>query len=162
MIAKKDFDKIREELDYCKNPLIFFHDDPDGLTAFLMFYRYVGAGHGIVIKTNPKIDISYVKKVEEHSPDKVFILDIAMVEQDFLDAVKVPVIWIDHHEPLDRERVLYLNPRKIKRTDNIPASTLCYNVVNRDLWLAMIGAIGDWYFPPFADEFREAYPGLLA
>ncbi|MDP2749576.1 MAG: DHHA1 domain-containing protein [Nanoarchaeota archaeon] len=161
MLTKKDFDKIREELDNCKNPLFFFHDDPDGLTSFLLFYRYVGAGHGIVIKTNPKIDFQYVKKVEEYKPDKVFILDIAMVDQDFLNAVNIPVIWVDHHEPLKRDKVLYFNPRINKKTDNIPASTLCYYVVNQDLWLAMIGAIGDWYFPPFAGDFLEKHPGLM-
>ncbi len=161
MITKKEIEQIKEELDSCKNPLFFFHDDPDGLTSFLMLYRYVGSGHGIVIKTTPKIDEKFVSKVDEYSPDKVFILDIAMVEQEFIDKVNVPIIWIDHHEPLDRQGVMYFNPRIHDKSNNIPASTLCYEAVKKDLWLAMIGAIGDWYYPDFAPEFIKKYPELL-
>lgn len=161
MLTNDEIKKIKDELDNCKNPLIFFHDDPDGLTSFLLFYRYIGEGHGVVIKTHPRIDEKFVKKVNEYNPDKVFILDIALVDQEFIDAVSVPVIWIDHHEPLERHNVLYFNPRIHKKTDNIPASTLCYEVVKKDLWLAMVGAIGDWYFPEFGAEFSEKYPKLL-
>ena len=51
MLTKEQLEELREELQTCKRPLIFFHDDPDGLTSFLLFYRFVGDGKGIVLKT---------------------------------------------------------------------------------------------------------------
>jgi len=161
MLTEKEIKQIKEELDNCKNPLYFFHDDPDGLCSFLLLYRYVREGHGTLVKTTPKIDKKFLKKVEEYNPDKIFIVDIAMVDQDFLDEVNIPVIWIDHHEPLDRHKVKYFNPRKHKTENNVPATALCYEVVKQDLWIAAIGAIGDWYYPEYCKEFSEKYPDLL-
>ena len=97
MLIKKEIDKIKDHLDNCKRPIYFFHDDPDGLCSFLLFYRYVKEGKGIAIKSSIGVDEKYLKKVEEYGADKVFVLDLANIEQDFLDKVKVPVIWVDHH-----------------------------------------------------------------
>ena len=94
--------------------LVLFHDDPDGLASFLLFYRDIREGIGKTIKAFPQITEQYARKVEDYGADKVFILDIALVDQEFLDVVKVPVIWIDHHPPQDRQRVQYYNPRKTK------------------------------------------------
>lgn len=160
-LTQKQIKQIREELKTCKNPLFFFHDDADGLCSFLLFYRFLREGKGVIVKTTPKIDERFLRKVEEYAPDKIFILDIAMVDQDFIDAVKIPIIWIDHHTPLKRENILYFNPRIQKPTDNIPISYICYQVVQQDLWISMAGCIGDWYWPSFASKFRKAYPDLL-
>jgi single-stranded DNA-specific DHH superfamily exonuclease len=162
MLADKQILQIREELENCKKPLFFFHDDPDGLCSFLLFYRFVKEGKGIIIKTTPKIDEKFSKMVQEYSPDKIFILDIAIVEQEFVDSVNVPVVWIDHHTPIQLNNVLYFNPRVKNEKDNVPVSCTCYYVVKQDLWIAMVGCIGDWYWPDFADDFRKEYPGLLA
>ena len=159
-LTKKDYDKIKEELDNCKKPLYLFHDDADGLASFLLFYKYKREGKGLVIKKTPRIDSSFVRKVDEYMPDKVFILDIAMVDQEFLDKVDVPVIWIDHHSPLKRSRVKYFNPMK-KGNDNPPVSYLCYNVVKENIWIAMAGCVGDWYLPDFKKDFIKQYPDLL-
>jgi len=160
-LQESDYKKIIEELDMCKRPLFFFHDDPDGLASFLLLYRYKKEGHGTIVKTSPRIDDKFLRKVEEYQPDKIFVVDIAMIEQEFIDTVKVPIVWIDHHEPQDRDRIMYFNPRVEKRTDNLPASYLCYKAVNQDMWVAAVGCIGDWFFPPFADELRKKHPGLL-
>ena len=122
MIPDSKIKQIREELDFCKRPLFFFHDDPDGVCSFLLMYRHVKEGKGICIKSSPKVDMKFLPKVEEYQPDKIFILDLALVNQDFLDAVKVPVIWIDHHDPADREHVKYYNPRIEDPKDNTPVS----------------------------------------
>lgn len=161
MLTKKQYQQIRDELDTCKKPLFFFHDDADGLCSFLLFYRYVKEGKGVIIKTTPRIDEKFVRKVEEYDPDKIFILDIAVVEQEFIDSVKQKVVWIDHHQPLDRERVLYFNPRVNNQGDNFPVAYICYKVVQQDLWIAMTGCVGDWFFPDFADEFKDQFPDLL-
>jgi hypothetical protein len=163
MIPEKQIKEIREELEYCKRPLFFFHDDPDGLCSFILLYKFVGEGKGIVIKSSPKVDINFLPKVEEYQPDKIFILDIALVNQDFLDAVKVPVIWIDHHEPMERDNVKYYNPRIQDQKDNTPVSYYCYKVTQKedDLWIAICGIVGDWFMLPLSKEFSKRYPHLL-
>ena len=158
----KQFEEIRKELDSCERPLFFLHDDPDGLSSFILLYRYCKKGNGILVKSNPRVDSNFLAKVYEYSPDKIFILDVAIVDQEFIDGAGVPVIWIDHHAPLKRDNVLYLNPRIAKPDDYKPTSYLCYNIAmqKEDMWIAMVGCIGDWHFPEFAGEFSRKYPDL--
>ncbi|MBW2980684.1 DHH family phosphoesterase [Candidatus Woesearchaeota archaeon] len=153
--------QVREELITCKNPLFLFHDDPDGLCSFLLLYRYIREGHGIAVKSVPRIDEKFLRKVEEYSPDKIFIVDVAIVDQYFIDEVKRPVIWIDHHEPLDRAKVKYFNPRVKDPKKNVPATALCYQITKNDLWIATVGCIGDWFVPDFYKEFAKQYPKLV-
>jgi hypothetical protein len=160
MIPKKQIDQIRDELKHCKRPIFFFHDDPDGLCSFLLCYRFINEGKGVVIKTHPKISTMFTRLVDEYGADKVFVLDIAMVDQDFIDRVGVPVVWIDHHEPQDRKNVKYFNPR-IGKNENIPPSRILYDVVGQDLWISMAGCIGDWYMPDLKEEFCTKYPSLM-
>ena len=161
MLNDKDVKKIREELDNCKNPLFFFHDDPDGLCSFLLLYRYVREGHGIVFKSKPGLGKNFIRKVDEYMPDKVFILDIPLVDQEFIDKAKVPVIWIDHHGPNERENVKYFNPRLKDKNDGTPVTRICYEVVKQDMWIAAVGCIGDWTIPDFFDEFNKEYKGFV-
>jgi len=161
MLTEKQYQQIKEELDNCQNPLFFFDDDPDGLCAFILLYRYKKEGHGFVVKTHPKLDARSAPKVEQYDADKVFVLDVALVEQDFIDQCTAPIIWIDHHGPNERNNVKYFNPRLIKKDANIPTTYLCYKVTQKDLWIAMLGCIADYYMPDFFDEFRKKYPDLV-
>jgi len=162
MLTNQQIAEIRKELEECKNPLFFFHDDADGLASFLLLYRYIKEGHGIIIKTTPNIDKRFLRKVEEYDPDKIFILDIALVQQGFIDNAKRKIIWVDHHAPLKREgNIKYYNPRTSNIKDNIPCSFICYQAVKQDMWIAMAGCIGDWYWPDFAPKFKKEYPDLL-
>ena len=161
MLTEKQYQQIKDELDNCQNPIFFFDDDPDGLSAFLLFYRYKKEGHGFVVKTHPKLDVRSAPKVEEYNADKVFVLDVALVEQDFIDQCKAPVIWIDHHGPYERNKVKYFNPRLNNKDSNIPTTYLCYKVVQQDLWIAMLGCTADYYLPDFTEEFRKKYPDLI-
>jgi len=161
-LTQKQINQIKEELDNCKNPLFFFHDDPDGLSSFLLLYRYKGEGRGVVVKrATPQIDEHFVRKVEEYAPDKIFILDIAVVDQGFVDAVKLPIIWIDHHEPLELDNVKIFNPRLNNKEDATPVTYLCYQVVKQDMWIAAVGCIGDWFLPDFLADFKKKYPDLV-
>ena len=160
-LSKKQAAEIKEHLDNCKNPLFFFDDDQDGLSAFLLLYRYKREGHGIVVKTSSKIGTVFSQKVQEYHPDKVFILDIADVAQEFIDEIKVPIVWIDHHGPFKRENVKYFNPRVSEPDDNFPTSFLCYQAVGQDLWIATLGCVADWVIPPFLKKFRKEYPDLV-
>lgn len=161
MLNEKEIKQIREELETCKRPIFFFHDDQDGLASFLLLYRYVKEGRGLVLKAFPQLTEQYAKKATDYGADKVFVLDIAIVDQEFIDQAKAPVIWIDHHEPIKREHAKYFNPRKKDEKANIPAAYLCHQVAQADLWIAMVGCLGDWYIPDFTDEFRKKYPDLL-
>tara|TARA_Y100000031_G_scaffold74146_1_gene81829 strand:- start:5699 stop:6724 length:1026 start_codon:yes stop_codon:yes gene_type:complete len=161
MLTQEQYQQIKEELDNCKNPLYFFDDDPDGLSSFLLLYRYKREGHGIVVKTHPKLDIRSVPRLEDYKPDKVFVLDVANLEQDFIDNCPETIIWIDHHGPYEREDVKYFNPRLQKKDDNIPTTCMCYNVVKQDLWIAMLGCIADYHLPDFIDKFKKEYPDLM-
>jgi len=159
-ISEKQLDELKKELDNCSRPLFFFHDDPDGLCSFLLFYRYKKAGKGIVLKAT-KLDEKYLSAVENYSPDKVFILDIPVVEQNFFDGVECECIWVDHHEPLDRKNVKKFNPRIENNKDKQPVTYWCYKTVKDDMWIAMTGCVGDWFVPEFLSEFKKDYPELV-
>ncbi len=159
MLTEKDYEKIRQELDNCRRPMFFFDDDPDGLCSFLLFYRYVKEGKGVVVKSSPELKPMFLKTVEDYKPDKIFILDKPMVNPDFIEKIDVPIIWVDHHEIKENTGTKYFNSR-----DNgfgEPTSCICYRVVKQDLWIAMCGSVGDWYLPDFKKEFSENYPDLL-
>ena len=160
MITEKQFACIREELMHSRRPLFIFDDDPDGLASFLLLYRLVREGKGFPLKSDPILKERYAAKVEEYGADKVFVLDIPMIEQGFADAVKVPIIWIDHHGPHPVSGVQYFNPRLANKDDNLPTSWNCYQVARQDLWIAMTGIVGDWYLD-YAAEFHQQYPRLL-
>ncbi len=162
MLPEKQIKQIREELENCKRPLFFFDDDADGLSSFLLLYRYIREGKGIVVKATPNIDHKFIRKVKEYEPDKIFVLDIAQIEQDFIDAVRVPIIWIDHHGPYERNgNIKYFNPRLIKKDWFMPVTRICYEVIKQDEWIAMIGCTGDYYLPDFFKNFKEKYPDLI-
>lgn len=166
MLTKKQYREILEELDNCKRPLYFFHDDSDGLSSFLLLYRYKQEGKGVCVKSHPKVDSRFFKVVQEYMPDKIFILDLAILDEDFVDEFRsIPIVWVDHHAPLRIPGVKYFNPRMEDKDDNTCVSHLCYEVVKHerqeDLWIAAAGIIGDWQMTSAIEEFSKRYPDLL-
>ncbi|NQV08777.1 DHH family phosphoesterase [Candidatus Woesearchaeota archaeon] len=156
-----DEKQLRKEFDSAHNPVYLFDDDADGLCSFLQVYRHIKDGKGIIVKTTPRITEQFVGKCQDHTPDKIFVLDIATVDQEFIDKVKIPVVWVDHHGPVERNNIKYHNSR-IQYDNNIPTSMLCYNALKKDLWIAMAGIVADWQLPrELAKEFSEKYPKLL-
>ncbi len=161
MLKDKEIKELREELDSCKKPLIFFHDDPDGFCSFLLIYKYIGDGRGITLKTSAEMGPGFARKVEDYGPDKIFVLDKPSVSQEFLDKVKQTVVWVDHHTPVKRHKVKYFNPRLNNPDVNLPASYLCYQAVEENLWISMIGCTGDWVVHPDIKEVKKKYPDLI-
>ncbi|MFT4326664.1 MAG: DHH family phosphoesterase, partial [Candidatus Woesearchaeota archaeon] len=107
------YEEIREKLQTCENPLIFFDDDADGVCSFLLIYKYLNKGHGVIVKSTPEIKADpYIRKITEYMPDLVIILDKPKVEDEFLKGISCDVIWIDHHEPqtITQKNVYYYNP----------------------------------------------------
>ena len=162
MLTEKNVSLLRKELETAKNPLFFYDSDGDGLAAFLLLYRIHREGKGVRINTS-SVNIHGLRKVEELNPDKIFILDIPVVDQEFLDQVKRPVFWIDHHQPLHRTKVQYFNPRIQNSDAYIPTSRMAWDISRdpADLWIAMIGSLADWHLPDFTDDFIAQYPDLL-
>jgi len=161
-LTKAQNKQILEELENCTKPLYFFHDDPDGLCSFLQLYAHIKEGYGVVVKSRPIVDLKFLPKVTTYDPDKIIVVDIAMMEQEFADRAKRKIIWIDHHPPQEIHGVKYFNPRIDNPHENPCAAYLCYQVVQKSLWIAMVGCIGDMHWPTdLLDEFREKYPGLL-
>lgn len=163
MLTNKEADFLKEQLATAKNPLFFFDDDPDGLCSFLLLYKINQEGHGSVVKTLPKIDLRFLRKVQEYRPDKIFILDIPIVGQEFIDAVKKPVFWLDHHQPLERQGIHYFNPRLNQPEIYFPTTGMTYQISQNpeNLWLAMVGCLGDYHLPDFQQEFLKKYPDLM-
>ena len=159
MLTKNQLKEIKDNLDSCNNPLFMFDDDQDGICSFLLLYRYKKEGRGFIVKTTPKIDENFARHVKNYNPDKLFILDIAIVEQDFIDKANVPIIWIDHHNPLERHNIKYFNPRV--SGESVPTTYMCYKVVKNDLWIAVLGCVADWHIPEFIDELKKEHPELI-
>ena len=160
-LTNKQVEQIKEELHSCTRPLFFHHDDPDGVCSFLLLYRMIKEGKGVIVKSVPRLDEKFLSKVEEYGPDKVFVLDLAMLDEDFAERVHVPIIWIDHHEPKDIPGVKAFNPRVKDPHDNTPTTYMAWQVTQDDLWLAAIGCTGDWMIADFLPEFQKQYPDLL-
>ncbi len=176
MLTKEQISEIREHLDKAQNPLFFFDNDNDGLMSFLLLRRFIGRGKGVVVKGSHNLSENYYRKINELSPDYIFVLDIPNVEEEFLKRANkdaLPIVWIDHHnveQPCIETRVSltshlflfsYYNPYHVDK-NNEPVSYLCYKIVNQkeDIWLAIIGCISDYYLPDFYKEFKEKFPEL--
>lgn len=155
---------LQEELNTAKNPLFIYDSDADGLCSFLLLYRVNREGKGIRITNTSKIDEQLVRKIQEMSPDKIFVLDIPIIEQQFVDAVKVPIFWIDHHQPQQIKNVNYFNPRLKDPDAYVPTTRMAYQVSQNedDIWIAAAGCLADWHMPDFINSFIEKFPELLA
>ncbi|MCK5449308.1 DHH family phosphoesterase [Candidatus Pacearchaeota archaeon] len=166
MILLEELQKIRDHLEASQNPLFFFDNDADGLCAFLILQRAIGRGRGVAIKSFPDLKEQYLKKVEEFNPDAIFIIDKPEVSKEFVEGVEergIPIIWIDHHEtktPKELiERTYYFNSLPSAE----PTTYIAQKIFNRqeDMWLAVMGCIGDAYLPDFAEKFSEQNPELF-
>src|SRR6056297_218609 len=164
MIPENEINFMKEKLKDSAKPLFLFDDDADGVTSFVMMYKLVGDGKGVCVKGKPLVEASYLKKINEFSPDRVFILDKPLVEQELLDGISQEVIWLDHHPPQDNKGVNYFNPRLNDSDDNRPTSFWAYHICKDDvpeaLWLGGIGVVGDWSLA-LRDELVTKYPDLL-
>ena len=166
MLTQTQLNQIKENLEASQNPLFFFDNDVDGLCSFLILRRSLGRGKGVAIKSFPDLKEQYVRKVEELNPDAVFILDKAELSKEFADAIEqkgIPMTWIDHHESKTPKEIIEKTSYFNSHPSSEPTTYIAQKIFNRqeDLWLAIIGCIGDVYMPDFAEKFSEEYPELL-
>jgi len=168
MLTKEQLNEIKGMLEKSQNPLFFFDNDLDGLSSFLILRRYIDRGKGVAIKSFPDLSAAYVKKLYELKPDVVFVLDKPIISEEFINATKelgLDVIWIDHH-PLVQvsENFHYFNPLQNSPETMEPVTYWCYKAVEneKDLWIAMLGCLADWYLPDFTDKFKERYSDIFS
>jgi hemoglobin-like flavoprotein len=83
-----------------------------------------------------------------------------LLKQEFVDDVKRSVIWIDHHAPEQLHKVTLFQSKSPQKRHRLPITNVCYDLVKEDLWIAMVGCIGDWHMPHFKDAFCKEYPVL--
>lgn len=161
MLTPKQIKEFRAYLKKAENPIFFFDDDPDGLASALVLYKKYQRGHLIPVKIPYHQYDLYLNKIKELSPDIVFILDRAVVPQEMIDQVNVPIIWLDHHEPLERHGVHYYNPLLQPKKDNKCTTYWAYKIAGakKTMWIAMVGIFADWMVPEFLNQFT--YKKLL-
>ena len=144
--------------------------------SFLLLRRYTGKGKGVAVKSYPDLNAQYAKKAQELKADYVFVLDKPLIAKEFvseIDAMQLPLVWIDHHDiegseksiekQIEKDNSIFIyNPSKNKGKDKSsePVTYLCYAITKRkeDLWLAVMGCIADHYLPSFVNEFEKQYP----
>ncbi len=163
MIPDEKLNEFRQELDDCSRPIFFFDDDCDGLASFVLLYRCKREGKGVPMKAAPELNENFLKYVEAYSPDKIFVLDNSRISEDFVAKAKTKIICLDHH-PYERlENVKYYNPKDFDEDITWPTSYWAYRISDKreDIWIGMVGCIGDWFIPDFKDDFREDYPDLM-
>lgn len=161
MLKDKEVEEIKEILDKTENPLIYYDDDCDGLCSYLLLKNYLKKGKGVVVKSLPILDVVFLRKFKETSPDFVFIVDMPLVSQEFINEINVPIIWIDHHPLVERKGVRYYNSMKWSNGHEDSTTSLCYQIVKGPLWIAMVGSVADWRIPSFKEEFLKQYPDLF-
>lgn len=161
MIPEKKLKEIRNYLQKSENPLFFFDDDLDGVSSFLLLKKYIDRGSGVIVKGSASLSESYLKSVKKYNPDIIFVLDKPLIDQEFIDKVHVPIVWIDHHPPAKVLGVHYYNPRLENQEDSTTVSYWCYKTTDGEQWMAALGIVGDWRVPDFLLNLKKKYPDLF-
>jgi single-stranded DNA-specific DHH superfamily exonuclease len=155
-------DEIKKELISSERPLFFFHDDADGLASYLQFYKQVNRGKWIIVKSTPQVTEKFLRTVNEYNPDKIFVLDLAMIDQEFVDKANKKIIWLDHHELSQTKGTKYFNPKQNNPKAVTCIAKLSYDIFQDNSWIAAVGTIGDWQLPSdLKEKIEKDYPGLL-
>ena len=160
MLKLKDLKEIKNHILSSENPLFFYDADCDGCCSFLLAYKAAGKGNGVFVKGSPILDINYLNKIEEFSPDKIFVFDKPLISQEFIDKAKIPIVWVDHHSYIDRNSVFYYNPMRYKNPKKMSTTYWIYKSVGGPIWIAALGCVADYHIPDFIAKFEKEYPDL--
>jgi single-stranded DNA-specific DHH superfamily exonuclease len=166
-IPQEQLDDFRQRVLASKRPLFFYDDDADGLCSYLLcFHAREGQALGIRVHSSAALTADYARKIEENQPDLVVVLDKPYIEQQFLEQVNVPLLWLDHHEAQKKlpANVTYYNPRVGDDADNRSTTYWVWKALGRpqDLWIAAVGNISDWQITSVAEEFWKQHPEILS
>lgn len=162
MNLQQDLDQVKTLLGKYTDPVFFFDDDIDGLSAFMLLRKYLGIGKGVAIKKAPDVTNILLRKVSELNPDLVVVLDKPDLSNEFFDNVNVPIIVIDHHPIVEfPKKVIYFNPRKYDENDERPTTYWAYKISEGPKWIAGLGIVGDWCIPEFISDLTKEYKDLF-
>ena len=163
----KQIKDIKYHLENAQNPLFLYDNDPDGFCSAILLRKYIGRGKGVAIKSFPELEKNHFRKVDELNADYIFILDKALVSEEFFEKAKkknIPVVWIDHHETEQEipSWVHVYNPQLDKNPSDEPTTFLCSQINNKreNFWIVVAGCVSDHYFPECYTKFKEDYPEL--
>ncbi len=153
---------VRKVLESFERPLIFFDDDVDGLTSFLLLWRHLQKGKGTPLKGNLENPEGMLRYAQEYGADAIVILDIANVSSEFFDSCNIPIIWIDHHqheeqycnlaksqiemEDIPSEKIIFFDPL-VLGLEPFPTAYWVYEIIGKpekDLFLCELGVVSDW------------------
>jgi single-stranded DNA-specific DHH superfamily exonuclease len=179
----KKLSDVKEKLMYYKSPLILYDDDPDGVSSFILMFRYLKDAYYTLVKSSPNVSSVYLSKVVEYNPDVIIILDKPLLDESFIEEANLPIFWFDHHikQKIRHPKLIEINPRDYGIT-NRPTAHIIYDFIygdsnNKDsiktnqdpfdkdmnnLYIATLGCIGDWTLPDFFDKFNAAFPNLAS
>lgn len=172
-IPPDQLEAFKDRVLAAKRAIVFYDDDGDGLSSYLLLYRARGGDNGstigIRVHASAIVPTEFaIRKIEENGGDLVVILDKPGVEQALLETCPLPILWLDHHEPQTKavagaKETTYLNPRVGDDKDNRCTTYWVWHALGReqDLWLAALGSISDWQMTDIADAFRVQHPELL-
>ncbi len=160
-LTRAELHDFAERVKNAGRPLVFFDDDPDGLSAYLLVRAANPDAIGVPAMRGPKLDADFARKVEENLPDLVVILDKPRVSPDFFTNVKTDVLWLDHHTPPpERTHAAYLNPLLHNARDNRSTSYWVYRALGGPLWIAAVGTTSDW-FTDLLSPLAKSHPSVL-
>lgn len=154
---------IKSKLNNSENPLFIFDDDHDGLCSYVLLRDYIKKGRPFATKGGAILrDNRLSEKINEYNSDIIFILDVPVISQEFIDGLKCKdIVWIDHHEVVDLNGVYYYNPRIKDPKLYKPTTEICYEIVKGKDWIAGIGIIGDYKIPKFLKKLKKKYKDLF-
>ncbi|MFT7616071.1 MAG: single-stranded DNA-specific DHH superfamily exonuclease [Candidatus Woesearchaeota archaeon] len=157
-----DIKKAQEFLTTTKRLYALYDDDVDGLTSYAQLFHLTKC-EGTVVKSSPRVNQDYADVVERHKAQKLVILDKPIVEEEFFDAIRIPTLWVDHHEKQEHpDYVQYVNPQTDDPKDNRCTAYWMYKIAQQHLWLAAIGSISDWQLNDITQEFAKNNPTWLS
>lgn len=164
--TKEQVDRIRKWSGIAGRRLVFYHNDPDGISAAALWMNAF-PGFEPVAREGPVMKPEFVRWVGDQDPDVLVFLDLP-VDQEWKKLEwllkhypDVKIIIIDHHIPdkdLNGERIIHVNNKFIPRHKNnyLPAAYLVYEIMElfeddsldkrleQIKWIAGAGIIGDY------------------
>ncbi|MBS3163056.1 DHH family phosphoesterase [Candidatus Woesearchaeota archaeon] len=161
MIPDTELKKLHDLIIKADNPLYLFDDDPDGLCSFLIFWRATKKGKGIALKGKPTKDT--IMKNLQRTNDLLVILDKPVLEDEALDEVGIPIVYLDHHpiNHITKENFYYFNPKFQDSEDELSTAYWAYKAMKTDLWLSAVGTISDWHIPDYINEIQTQFPDIF-
>lgn len=152
-------EQARDLILAAKRPIVFFDDDADGVASFLVTQRVLGMTFYAPVKKRPNLGSTLAGIATQLAADLKIVLDVAELEDEFLEPAP-KTVWVDHHDAQDPRGAVYVNP-KTRGEESVPTSVLVRDLLGGPAWIAAVGSVADYHVPAFIEEVRDAYPSLV-